>query len=659
MASLVLNLLGGFEARLDGGPALNLSTKTGQALLAYLALTPAQHHSRDKLASLLWEDRSDQQARTSLRQTLAVLRKAIPPNENPWLHVDGDWISINSNIVEIDVAIFEELAAQATAQSLAQAAALYKGDLLQGFSIRGESFSDWLRGERERLRERALQALHKLLALQSQGLDTEAGIATANRLLLLDPLDEKARRKLMRLYVAHGRRDLALRQYEMLRERLHREMNVSPEPETDALHQEILANRTTSGAPGSARNGSPAAKTVNAVETGPIAAGRPSVAVLPFINQDADPAQAYLSDGITEDIITELSRYHSLLVIARSSSFQFRGAAVELAAVREKLGVRYLVEGSVRKAGKGLRITTQLIDAETEGHVWAERYDRPMDEIFAVQNEVAAAIAATLEGRIAAFGAEFVRKKPTTDWAAYDHFLQGRELMHRFDGLQAEGCFVRAIALDPNYGHAYAWRSLALTLNYTIDGQRNVAMIDEALACARRAVELDDADAWSHQAMGYVSLRRRQFQLAGLHFDRAFHLNPNDVNIAADRANWLMFAGRLDEALKTLDNALQRDPYPPTWAWEVRGGVLYQLKRYDEAINAYLKVGADPYWMPGLLAAAYAQSGQLNNARVEIATLLKRKPDATVKTFRELAIFVDPSLTDHFLDGLRKAGLPE
>ena len=209
---------------------------------------------------------------------------------------------------------------------------------------------------------------------------------------------------------------------------------------------------------------------VSVAQAGLPVSARPSVAILPFTNQSDDPAQAYLSDGITEDIITELSRYHSLLVIARSSSFKFAGPAVDIATVRRKLGVRYLVEGSVRKVGAGIRVTAQLIDTETEGHLWAERYDRPMEEIFSVQNEVTAAIAATLEGRIAAHGAEFVRKKPTTDWGAYDHFLQGRELMHHYKGLEAEPCFARAIALDPSYVHAYAWRSLALTLNYTIEG---------------------------------------------------------------------------------------------------------------------------------------------------------------------------------------------
>jgi DNA-binding SARP family transcriptional activator len=180
MAALVLNLLGGFEARLKAGPSLTLSTKTGQALLAYLALTPDRRHSRDKLAALLWEDRPDQQARTSLRQTLAVLRKAMPPAENPWLCTEGDWIALDHDLFEIDVVIFERLATQPTVQTLTQAADLYAGDLLQGFNIRSESFSDWLRGERQRLHERVLQVLNRLLVLQCESPDAEGAIATAN-----------------------------------------------------------------------------------------------------------------------------------------------------------------------------------------------------------------------------------------------------------------------------------------------------------------------------------------------------------------------------------------------------------------------------------------------------------------------------------------------
>lgn len=657
MAALVLNLLGGFELRPHGGPPIDLSTKTGQALLAYLASTPGQRHARDKLAALLWEDRPDQQARTSLRQTLAVMRKALQPFDASWLGADGDWIALDRDRFEIDVASFERLAGLANAESLMQAAALYKGDLLQGFNLRSEGFAEWLRAERERLFGRAVQVLGRLLALQSEGGDIEAAIATANRLLSLDPLNEGAHRSLMRLHVAHGRQELALRQYEICRDRLRRELNVGPEPATVALHQEILARRSGAGPVNVATPSSPAPLATMAPDTH--RRDRPSIAILPFVNQGRDPGQDYLSDGITEDIITELSRYHSLLVIARSSSFQFKGPAVDLAVVRQKLGVQYLVEGSVRKIGANIRVSAQLIDAESEGHLWAERYDRPAEEIFGVQDEVASAIAATLEGRIAASGAEFARKKPTKDWRAYDHFLQGRELMHRYRSIEAERCFDLAIALDPDYVHAHAWRSMALTSKYVIEGQRESPALAEGFAGAQRALALDDADAWSHQAMGYALLWRGQSDLAGTHFDRAISLNPNDVNIACDRANWLLRADRVDEALRSLDSAFQRDPFPPTWAWEIRGSVLYQLKRYEEAIAAFHKVDADYLWMPAFLAASYAQAGQMENARRALAGFLKLKPGVTLGNFDKLILCTWDNWHRHVLDGLRKAGLPE
>lgn len=664
MAALVLNLLGGFELHPHGEPPLDLSTKTGQALLAYLALNQGPRHARDKLAALLWEDRPDQQARTSLRQTLAVMRKALQPYDVSWLSADGDWIAVNGAGFNVDVLEFERLAGLATTECMKQAVALYRGDLLQGFNLRSEGFAAWQRTERERLLGRAVQVLSKLLALESKGGDIDAAIATANRLLSLDPLNEDAHRSLMRLYVAQGRQELALRQYEICRDRLRRELNVGTERVTTALYQEILAHRSGTSSPNVAATSSSTPSSPSpeaAIAAGPHAGpnDRPSIAVLPFVNQGGDPGQSHLGDGITEDIITELSRYHSLLVIARSSSFQFGGPAVDIAAISRKLGVRYVLEGSVRKIGSNIRVTAQLIDAESQGHLWAERYDRPIEEIFGVEDEVASAIASTLEGRIAASAAEVLRKRPTEDWNAYDYFLQGREWMYHSKGTEAEQCFTCAVALDPNYVHALAWRSLALTLNYVVDGSRDPAMIELAISSAQKALDLNDADSWSHQAMGCACMKLGQIQLAGQHFDRAYQLNPNDVNIVGDRANWLMYVGRPEEAIRLLDAAMQRDPYPPTWIWEVRGEVLYQLKRYEAAVAAYLKAGPQPFWMPGLLAAAYAQLGQSEDARKAIAAMLQLKSDCVVGTFATLATHADPRMREHLLDGLRKAGLPE
>jgi TolB-like protein len=262
---------------------------------------------------------------------------------------------------------------------------------------------------------------------------------------------------------------------------------------------------------------------------------RPSVAVLPFTNLSSDPEQQYFSDGITEDIITELSRYRSLFIIARNSSFQFRGTSVDVAAVRRALGIRYIVEGGVRKAGGRIRVTAQLIDAATQAHIWADRYDRQAQDIFTIQDEVTRAVASTLEGRIAASGAEQARRKPTNDWVAYDYFLQGREHMYRYQAAEAEPFFARAIELDS----------------------------------------------------GYV------------------------------------------------------------------------LKRYDEAIVAFRSVRTQPFWVMGMLAASYAQAGQLDNAYRELRSFLAVRPGATLSSVADKIIYADQRLRDHWLEGLRKAGLPE
>ena len=297
-------------------------------------------------------------------------------------------------------------------------------------------------------------------------------------------------------------------------------------------------------------------------------------------------------------------------MIARNSCFQFRGD-VDVAVVRSALGVRYVVEGSVRKAGDRIRVTAQLIDA-LDRPVWAERYDREgagISSPFRTRSPAASSRPWRVASR---------RRAPSTP--AGTHRRLGRlrllpagpraQLRLPADGGRA--------ALRPRrgarsgYAHAHAWRAIALGVIYLHDGRQDT--LDAALASARTALALDDNDARCHYAMAYVALRRGEYDLAGHHHDRAHSLNPNDPDIAAGRANWLMHVGRLDEALATLDAAIERDPFPPTWHWDVRGYVLYHLGRYAEAINAFRSVRAEPFWIVGMLAAAYAQAGQPDQA---------------------------------------------
>jgi TolB-like protein len=380
---------------------------------------------------------------------------------------------------------------------------------------------------------------------------------------------------------------------------------------------------------------------------------KPSIAVLPFENLSGDPEHQYFSDGITEDIITELSRFRSLFVIARNSSFQYRAAAD----VKE-LGVQFVVEGSVRRLGGRIRIAAQLVEAATGNHLWAERYDRDMADLFAVQDEVTQAIAATIEGRMAASGAQRSRRKPTEDLAAYDYFLQGREKFERFVDLDATiELFRRAAELDPEFAQAYAWLSRSHIYRYHNDLSAEAQR--EALDLARKAVSLDSADAWCHATLGYAYIFDGQLDLAGVHIDRAVSLNPTDTRITSIRALWLAFMGRTDEALQDIELALRRDPFTPGSHWTFLATTLFQAGRYQDTINAVNHLPGPNRWDLYYLAASHAHLGQIEKARACVAELQRGHPDTSLGQVGLTERFKDPADLERLLDGLRKAGLPE
>src|SRR5215510_12887451 len=246
MARLTLTLLGGFRAHLDPGAPLAFPTRKAQALLAYLAMPPGEAHPRDKLASLLWGSTIETTARTSLRQTLYSLRRDLRRAKDNPLNADGNMVSLEADAVTVDVVEFERLIAAGTPSALAEAIALYRGDLLDGLAVQEPPFEDWLLGQRERLHETAVRALARLLTHQRATGSTEAAIQSALRLLALDPLQEPAHRALMQLYVETGRRAAALRQYQLCQSTLRRELKAEPEKETSALYEEILRGRASS-----------------------------------------------------------------------------------------------------------------------------------------------------------------------------------------------------------------------------------------------------------------------------------------------------------------------------------------------------------------------------------------------------------------------------
>jgi TolB-like protein/Flp pilus assembly protein TadD len=385
------------------------------------------------------------------------------------------------------------------------------------------------------------------------------------------------------------------------------------------------------------------------------AQAKPSIAILPFTNMSGDPEHAYFSDGITEDIITELSRFRSLLVIARNSSFQFRGAASDVKTIGRQLGVLYVVEGGVRKLADHVRITAQLIDVATSHHLWAERYDRVLEDIFAVQGEVACAIAGTLEGRVAVSGAASARRKPTQQWGAYDYFLRGRQCVVEYDVEGAEPLLHRAIAMDPDYAQAHAWQSFVHIMRYFEEGQPET--LDQALRLAQRAVLLDTEDAQCHVALGLTYMIMRRFDVAGVNLDRAITLNPTDTLGTRARAGWLAHMGRAGEALRSLETDLLRDPFPPTLHWEFRGIAFFQAHRYNEAIDSFNEISRLRWWHHCYLAACYGHLEIAEGARRHAAEMLRQRPDFSVGDVERTEPFRDPADLENLMDGLRKAGL--
>jgi TolB-like protein/Tfp pilus assembly protein PilF len=392
---------------------------------------------------------------------------------------------------------------------------------------------------------------------------------------------------------------------------------------------------------------------------------KPSIAVLPFTNMSGDPEQEYFSDGIVEDIITELSRFRALLVIARNSSFQYKGRSIDLRRVARELNVNYIVEGSIRRAGGNIRITAQLIDGISGNHLWAERYERSIQEIFAIQDDIVAAIATRVAGQVAAAGMDKVRRKGTVNLDSYDYFLRAVDYFNRSNGSEMDpvrDLLQKAIDADPGFAQAHAWLAEVLRYLYWSEAylpQHTEANLERSLEASRRAVALDGNDASGHWALAMALLYRRAYDLARHHLDIARTLNPNDTGGMACRAIFEIFSGRPEAALELLDQVGRLDPHLPNWYFEPRGIALYQMHRYADAAAAFEKMVPAPTYVDRFLAACYAQLGRLHDARTKADETLKREPGFTLQRFAIVEPYSTRGDLDHMIEGLRKAGLPE
>ncbi len=389
---------------------------------------------------------------------------------------------------------------------------------------------------------------------------------------------------------------------------------------------------------------------------------RIAICVLPLANLSGDPEQQYFSDGITADIITELSRWRLLAVRSRSASFKYRGPEVDTARVARELNVRFIVEGTVRRIGDRVRIGVQLTDAESGRQVWAERFDRGREEIFAVQDEVVQTIVSTLVGRVQSSDVERARRKPPASLDAYECVLNGNALPWD-DPEGAAGAtrlFEKAIEIDPRYGMAYALLATMRAGRWRQDSGASTALLDEAYALGKRAIELDDGESTCHSLLAQVCLQRRAYELALQHMQRAVAINPTNQWNQADMGLVLTYTGQAREALGWYARARQIDPYfDPPWYWRQTGQTYMTLGRYQEAISALAHIPVHTYRTAALMAGCHARLGDMESAARCIADCLAMMPSFSVKEFVSKEPYRDAADAERLADSLRLAGLPD
>jgi DNA-binding SARP family transcriptional activator/Tfp pilus assembly protein PilF len=629
-----LELFGGFRLTTGAEREIVISSRKNRALLAILALAPGCAVARDQLVALLWGDRGESQARNSLRQSLLVLRRDLADIEPSPLVMQDDQVRLDLAHLHIDSVQF---CAAADAGNRDAAAALYRGPLLAGLNLGGDAFEDWLRLQRDLFAAKAVTVLEQL-AMEQEG---EARIATAKRLMALDPLREASHRALMSAYHDAGEAALALRQYEACRELLKHELGIAPAPATEELRRTIAA----------------------AIETRPTIApmpqrtrcAKPCIAVLPFTSIGASADQQFLCESLVGDVISALSRYRSLTVIARNSSSAFQNSTLGIEEISKRLGVNYLVTGNLRATDSRVFLSVELIEGDTEGIVWAQTYTREIAGIFALQDEVVRSIAATLTGQVELDIASRAAHKHPSNLVAYDLMLRGLQPLQRVTRESTPTALEyleRAVALDPTYAEAHAWLAVALLLKWQFDYDRPA--LERAIQMAQRSVELDPYNARCQIVFGYCLITGGDRLKAEPYHYRALALNPGDSHILAHFSLLEVYKGRPDEAVRYLEAALSINPYPPDWHGEFRALAAFVAGRYDDARSG-LESAPDTYWDRLYLLACYGHLSLRQQAAALVDWFRSQFPKLSLTEAARMEPFWREEDVARLVEGIEKA----
>lgn len=660
-----IRLLGGLEIKSSAGEPVRLPTRKTALLLAALALAGGRGVSRQSLCDAFWADRGEAQARSSLRQALAAIRRVVS-NAESGIRTEGDLdtIGLAMSPLDVDVRLFDGLIDKGEPFDLAGAADCYQGDVLAGFAV-PEPLDQWFAPHRRSYRRKALLLVERLSLLAGPDLKAvEVGCqGLAERLLSLDPAAEEAHRALIRLHQNQGRLNAALRQFQLCREALQRELGAEP----DAPTRELMAGARQIALvvdSGRSKGGAfPAAAASPPREL-------PSLAVLPFQNLTSEPDQDYFADGVVDDIINGLSRYRTLLfVIARNSTFTYKGRSVDVKQVGRELNVRYVLEGNVRRSGNRLRIGGQLIDATTAAQIWSDRFEGEIADIFALQDRIAESVVGALVPQLREAEMSRARRAPTESIDAHLTYMQAQGLFYTWsrDGLDKalQLCY-RAIELDPDYATPYGLALTGLylrrTAGWTADPAHELA---EARRLSDRVGEIGRDN--------FLALGSAGFALAGLlgeHergaalIDEALVLNPNASAVLVQSGFVRVWLGEPERAIEQLQRAMRNSPVDVLmFSMHTAMALAHFVAGRDDEAHAWAEkaLQRNPIAGPAIRVAA-ASAALLGRpaAATKYLTLLRQlDPGLRVSNLGDRMPLRRPQDRERLAEALRRAGLPE
>ncbi len=642
MRRLKLDLLGGFTLKTDEGADLVLPTRKDRQLLAFLALQGGEAQSREKLAALLWADRAEAQARDSLRQSLAALRRVFRAVMLEPVNSDRTSVTLEVSAFTIDAVEFAEGCGASVLT--APIAGLYQGALLDASDTATPEFEHWVVQERQRLDALAEQFVVTASISVLSPADAEAAMQLARRLLAQDRMLEPVYRAMMRICHNRGERAAALKLYATCREVLSEDLNIAPDHETEDLYRDILMDRSAA----------PALRVLTETDR---SESRPSIAILPFQNLTGNEKLNFLCEGLAEDITTGLGRFRSLLVIDRYSAAAVSSATSDTTKIGLRLGAAQLVQGSIQATQLRLRITVRLVDCANRAQMWSDVFECDIGDVPGIPDQIATAIIATVQNR--AEHTIIVQSHNKPSMAAYECALRGIKHLRGYakdDNDKAVALFREALRLDPDYALVQAYLAFAEAVIQNYDEAPRDRLIDYRNRIDR-ALAIDPEDYRINWLLSLLHGYLREFDEEKRQLERALALNPNDANSKMSYGSFLASFGQVDEGLAMIREAMRLNPFHPEWYWLSLGAAFLAARRYVDAIEAYRRRTRPKVWVLTRLAICFAHLGRDAEAREMARRVLEQNPDFRISALRSGG-WSDADIV-HMQDGMRMAGLPD